>query len=270
MARPRHKGAGENAVKIVTTEFIGSERFLGCSSLKELNQRLREVINDLNDRPMPTYNGRSRREIYESDEKPHMLPVEVPAYEFGEWSEEVTVPLHYYVRSNGTEYSVPYRYVGQKVCLKTTGTMVEVYASGDLIAAHAVATEGQRRVTNPEHLPSNHLVMHDEDHGCIIERAKRMDEVVKDFVSMHIEKHRNTKASSEMCRQFERKIRLHGKAEFVAAVSEAIDRNQIVAAAVYTLLKRTPKQGYDDELISSPRPTGNIRGADYYNNQGDT
>lgn len=270
VARPRHKGAGENAVKIVTTEFVGSEKFLGCGSLEELNQRLREVIDDLNNRPMPTYNGRSRREIYEADEKPHMPPLEIPTYEFGEWSEEVTVPLHYYVRSNGTEYSVPYRYVGQKVSIKTTATMVEIYASGDLIAAHGVAKEGLRRVTMPEHLPTNHLVMHEEDHGCILERARRMGDIVHDFVDMHIEQHGNKKAASAMCRQFERKLRLHGRDTFFAAIKEAIDRRQIFAPAVYALLERQPQHGNEGELPLSPKPTGNVRGSGYYNNQGKT
>lgn len=40
VAQPRHKGAVENAVSIVTNEFIGSERFFGCSSLSEMNDLL--------------------------------------------------------------------------------------------------------------------------------------------------------------------------------------------------------------------------------------
>ena len=88
-AHPRDKGAGENAVKIVESDFIGSERYLGCSSLYELNARLREVVDELNDRPMPTYQGRSRREIFMTEEYPCMRALPATKYEYGEWREGI-------------------------------------------------------------------------------------------------------------------------------------------------------------------------------------
>lgn len=264
ICQPRHKGAVENAVKIITTEFIGSERFLGCTSLHELNLRLRQVIDELNDRPMPTYQGRSRREIFEAEERPFMRPLPAEKYRYGEWKEGITVPLHYHIRAGMTEYSVPHRLAGQKVNIKITSDTVEVYASGILMAVHAIAPAGTRRVTLPEHLPDNHLAMRGHDDESVLELARRLGAVVHKFVARHLEKHANGKAALDMCRQFERKIRHHGSAAFAVALNEAMDRGQINASAVYTLLERSSQARSADELPASPRPSGNVRGPGYY------
>lgn len=263
-ASPRHKGPVENAVKIVEAEFIGTERYLGCSSLKELNTRLLTVVNQLNDRPMPTYQNRSRREIYTADERPHMRPLPVMRYEYGEWREEVTVPLHYHVRVGATEYSVPHRIVGSKVNIKVTSQAVEVHSAGILVAVHAITDDATRRVTSPEHLPDNHLAMTADDHENVLERARRLGSIVLEFVEKHLEIHANGKAARDMCRQFERKIRHHGSSTFFDAVREAIDRDQIAAKAVYSLLERPRPLIGDDDTDTAPLPSGNVRGPRYY------
>lgn len=269
VAQPRHKGAGENAVRIVTTEFIGSERFVGCSSLHEMNLRLRQVIDELNDRPMPSYQGRSRRQIFEAEERPFMRPLPAEKYKYGEWAEGITVPLHYHIRCGGTEYSVPHRLVGRKVNIKVTSDTVEVYASSVVMAVHAIAPPGCRRVTLPEHMPDNHLAMRGHDDDSVLERARRLGATVHAFVTRHLEEHANGKAALDMCRQFERKIRHHGSAALSAALSEAMSRGQINAPAVYALLERPSLASEIMDLPSSPHPSGNVRGPGYYDDEGD-
>ncbi|WP_397210227.1 IS21 family transposase [Paracoccus jiaweipingae] len=264
VAQPRHKGAVENAVKIVTTEFVGSERFLGCSSLHDMNLRLREVIEELNNRPMPTYQRRSRRQIFEAEEHPAMRPLPAEKYRYGEWKEGITVPLHYHIRVGMTEYSVPHRLAGQKVNIKVASDTVEVYASGIVMAVHALAPPDIRRVTLPEHLPDNHLAMRGHDNESVLERARRLGSVVHQFVTRHLEEHANGKAALDMCRQFEKKIRHYGSAAFAAALHEAMNRGQINASAVYTLLERPSQAKHADDLPTSPRPSGNVRGSGYY------
>lgn len=265
----RDKGAVENAVKIIEADFIGAERFLGCSSLKELNTRLLTVVNQLNDRPMPTYQNRSRREIYTADERPHMRPLPAMRYEYGEWQEEITVPLHYHVRIGATEYSVPHRIAGSKVNIKVTSQAVEVHSAGILVAVHAIADEATRRVTSPEHLPDNHLAMTGDDQESVLERARRLGSIVLEFVEKHLEIHSNRKAARDMCKQFERKIQHYGRSTFFDAIREAIEREQITAKAVYSLLDRPRPLIGDDDTDAAPHPSGNIRGPRYYDEEED-
>lgn len=91
---PRDKGMGENAVQQVQRTFLGQERHLYCRSLAELNDRLLDAVNDLNDRPMKSHGGLSRRELFERFEKSALQPLPPNRYEFGEWRTGVTVPAH--------------------------------------------------------------------------------------------------------------------------------------------------------------------------------
>ena len=106
------------------------------------------------------------------------------------------------------------------------------------MAVHALAPPDIRRVTLPEHLPDNHLAMRGHDDETVLERARRLGPVVHEFVVKHLEEHANRKATLDMCRQFERKIRHHGSAAFTLALNEAMERGLINASAVYTLLER--------------------------------
>lgn len=68
-----------------------------------------------------------------------------------------TVPDNYHVEYGGFYYSVPYTSYRQKVTIRATSTIVEVFDSNRIrIASHARRYSGKRYVTDPAHMPEHH------------------------------------------------------------------------------------------------------------------
>ena len=63
----------------------------------------------------------------------------------------------YHVEIATVKYSVPYTFAGQHVDVKITGPTLTVMAGGEVIASHAVSGRRHAFVTDPDHVPAQHL-----------------------------------------------------------------------------------------------------------------
>jgi transposase len=68
--KPRDKAKVEVGVQIAQRWILARLRHQTFFSLEELNARIRELVAELNARPMRTYGGQSRRELFERLDKP--------------------------------------------------------------------------------------------------------------------------------------------------------------------------------------------------------
>lgn len=126
-------------------------RFL---SLGELNDAIREVLGDLNARLMRKL-GASRREFFETIDRPALLPLPVEPYAYAEWRRCRVAP-DYHVEVHGHFYSVPSRLIREVVEARITDTTIEVFHAGKRVAAHPRSALRRRHTTTPEHMPSAH------------------------------------------------------------------------------------------------------------------
>jgi len=136
-ARPykaRDKGAGESNIGVVQRGFFQQVRNRIFYSLQDLNQALREYLERLNREAMKDY-GVSRAQRFE-EEKTHLKPLPPSRFELSEWrAAKVHPDCHIQVEKNF--YSVPFVYVGQKVRVRLTDKMVEIFSEDSLsLAAH--------------------------------------------------------------------------------------------------------------------------------------
>ena len=110
------------------------------------------------DRPSKT-TGKSRRHVYEAEERESLGPLPASPFRF-RYRKEVKVACDYHVPVGRLEerhlYSVPYTCVGQKVTVIWDTETVEVYLKSQRIALHRRRfTTG--RTTEDAHMPANHL-----------------------------------------------------------------------------------------------------------------
>lgn len=271
-ARPmeaRDKGMVENGVLQIKRIFLGKRRNQHFSSLRELNAELLKAVNELNDRPMKGHNGLSRRQIFNQLERDNLHPLPATRYEYGEWSIGITVPKHYHILAGRAEYSVPSKLIGTKVNIKSTTHAVEVYSDGKPAAIHKRSAADTDRSTDVSHLPPNHQAMSSYKRENVLLQAERLGFVAETFVKRHIEAHKNVKAAGDMCQNIERKMREHGREKVEAAIAEATERGQIHATAIYRIIERGLQSYATPSLPKPAAPSGNVRGADYYNSDGE-
>ncbi len=116
---------GEGSVLLVERWILARIRNETFFDLSELNRRLRELIEDLNDRPFQKLPG-TRRSAYEEIDRSALKPLPAQPYQFAEWK-KATVNIDYHVELERHYYSVPYRLLRKKLDLCYTESTVECF-----------------------------------------------------------------------------------------------------------------------------------------------
>lgn len=130
--RPKDKAKVENGVLVAERWILAALRNFTFFSLAELNEKISELREKLNDKPFQKLEG-TRRSHFELLDKPALRPLPETAYEFEEWK-KATVNIDYHIEADGHYYSVPYKYRGQKVDIRIT-RFIRTAAGSALISA---------------------------------------------------------------------------------------------------------------------------------------
>ena len=115
-ARPykaRDKAKVEVGVQVVQRWILARLRHQRFFSLAELNNAIRELLVQLNERPMRGWNT-TRRALYEQLDQPALQPLPATPYEYAEWK-RCRVNLDYHVEIERHYYSVPFQLLRQEV-----------------------------------------------------------------------------------------------------------------------------------------------------------
>jgi len=163
-ARPRHpkdKALVENAVSIVYNWIYGELRNQVFYSLHELNQAIREKLENYNNRPMQKLKI-SRRELFEQIEKDVLKPLPIQRYEFKTFQKgTVGFDYHIYLKEDKHYYSVPYRFRRKEAEILYSYSTVEIYFNNSRLAFHKRDRSPEKYTTLPEHMPPNHRYLSD-------------------------------------------------------------------------------------------------------------
>lgn len=150
---PTHKAKVESGVKVTEQRVLAPLRHRKFFGLEEINEAMRPLLEELNDRPM-SHLGKSRRELYEELDRPALRPLPAVPFEIAEW-DRVRVNVDFHVVFAKHYYSVQYRFIGREVDLRATGRTIEVFLKGERIASHVRDDTPYAYSTLPEHRPEN-------------------------------------------------------------------------------------------------------------------
>lgn len=153
-AKPKDKAKVEGAVLVIQRWVLARLRNLRFFSLEELNLRIAELNDDLNNRLMRKY-GYSRRQLFEQVERDALRALPVEPFEFAEFK-KAKVGIDYHVEFDHHYYSVPYRLVGEVVELRHTVSTIEVLHKHQRVASHIRSARRGQHTTDPAHMPESH------------------------------------------------------------------------------------------------------------------
>ena len=119
--KPRDKAVVENAVKTTYTRIFAPLRHQRFFCLEELNQAIGLQLDLHNQTPFRQQPDSNRKQRFEQEEKTLLKPLPMERYLFKRTA-QVTVMQNCHVPLSADKhyYSVPYRYIGQKVLLQFT------------------------------------------------------------------------------------------------------------------------------------------------------
>ncbi len=167
--KPRDKAKVEVGVQVVQRWILARLRNRRFFSLAELNQAIRELVDQLNDRPMRGW-GTTRRALYEQLDRPALRALPPAPYEYADWK-RCRVNLDYHVEIDKHFYSVPFRLLREEVEARITAKTVEIFHRGKLVATHLRSLRPYRPTTVAEHMPSSHRRYRDWTHERILREA---------------------------------------------------------------------------------------------------
>ena len=156
-ARPRHprdKAKVETGALIAQRWILAVLRKRVFFSLAELNAAIRELLEQLNSRPLRKLK-RSRRELFEALDRPAALPLPALPYEYAEWR-KARVNVDYHLQIDRHFYSVPFQLIGQALDVRMTVAAIEVFNKGQRVVTHTRSSQPNAYTTVPAHMPPEH------------------------------------------------------------------------------------------------------------------
>jgi transposase len=142
-ARPYHpkdKPAVERHVRFVRERFFRGESFI---DLEDVRRRAIHWCRDIAGRRIHGTTRCVPVEIFENEEKPALIPLRPERFVIPLWGTCTVHPDHH-VHFDSAMYSVPTKYVGKDVDVRSDGAIVRIYYGGEAIKTHAQQRRGGR------------------------------------------------------------------------------------------------------------------------------
>lgn len=264
--KPQDKAKAEQGVLFATrwiTAKLLEQQFF---SLEEINTAIAELLPGLNQRSLRDYPG-SRQSRFEENEKQALKPLPTMPYEYSAWQAPQKVPSDYHVKVLGHFYSVPFEKVGERVEIRVSQKVVEIFLHSKCIASHIRNHVEGGVTTNPQHLAPQHSAYQKQSIEHYLEWAAEFGEQTAAVVRAQYEGKRvDSMVANKACSQLQSLARLYDVVEFEAACARAVaiasptvkSVRSILSTGLYKLEQTVkPVQG----LLPLH---DNVRGAGYY------
>lgn len=262
--RPRDKAKVENGVLIVERFILARLRNRRFFSLEELNQAIRELLDELNARLMRKL-GASRRAFFEALDRPALKALPDEPYEYAEWKKCRVAP-DYHVDLHGHLYSVPHALIREVLEARMTGTTVELFHRGRRVASHARSALRNRHTTISEHMPSSHRRYAEWTPARIAREAERVGSATAGLCAAIMRAKPHPEQGFRACLGILRLAKSYGSERLEAACRRGLDIGATTYGSIASILKSGLDRAYREEGTVEPSPIDhtNIRGGGYY------
>lgn len=262
--KPKDKAKVENGVLLAERWLLAPLRNRQFFSLAELNQALGELLPSLNQRPFQKMPG-SRRSLFESLERPALLPLPLMPYQYGEWKKAL-VNLDYHVEADGHYYSVPYQLIKKTVELRLDPKTIECFHLGKRVASHVRSYDCGTYTTLPEHRSPAHRYYLEWTPEKIVQWAETIGPQASNLVKAIMQSRPHPQQGVNSCLGLVKLAKEYGAERLEAACHRALT----IQALSYKSLKSILKHGLDKLSLPAPqspsrsRSHANVRGSQYY------
>lgn len=146
--RPQDKARVENQVAYVRERCFDGETIVSVAQARE---HAAAWCRDVAGARIHGTTRRVPREVYEAEEKTHMLPAPRQPFDVPTWTQAKVHPDHH-IQVARSLYSVPTQHLGQRVDVRVDRASVRIYRGGELVKMHMRVAPG-KRMTDPRDYP---------------------------------------------------------------------------------------------------------------------
>jgi len=264
--RPRDKAKVETGVLIAQRWILAVLRHRTFYSLAELNAAIHECLERLNTRLMRRMR-KSRKELFETLDRPHALPLPPRPYEYAEWR-KATVNIDYHIEVDGHYYSVPFRLLREKLDVRLTVATMEALHKGERVAAHTRSYVRGGHSTLKEHMPPEHRRYAEWSPSRFIQWAGNTGTATAEVVERMLASRTYPEQSYRSCLGIMRLSQQYDPSRVEAAAKRALEFNTCSYRSMRSILALGLdfQAGPEAERQWAPLPLhDNIRGQEFYN-----
>lgn len=263
--RPRDKAKAENGVLVAERWILARLRNRRFYSLAEANAAITELVSWINDRPFKKMPG-SRRELFESLDRPAMGPLPASRYSFATWRLGLKVNIDYHVEDTVTRhyYSLPHQLVGRRVDLRLSATSAEVFCGARRVASHLRSYKAGFS-TDRAHMPESHRRHAEWTPSRIVSWANKTGPATASLCEAILSSRPHPEQGYRSCLGIIRLAARYGAGRLEAASARALAARALSYRSVESILRH----GLDAQLLAQPlvrphRQHQNLRGPTYY------
>jgi transposase len=265
---PKDKALAENMVRNVYMRVFAPLRNNTFYSLNELNNAIRNKLDDFNNRPMQKLKL-SRRQLFEQVEKNELNPLPKERYQLKSFQMNSSVHINYHVelKEDKHYYSVPYKYRGKKVNIIYTKKIVEIFYNSKLrIALHSRETGINKYTTLKDHMASHHKFVAEWNPERIKRWAGKIGKEVENVVDIILKRPVYPEQAFKTCIGIISLAKKYSEVRLNNACKRAHNYDSYSLRSIKNILSKGLDKIEEPELpFDSPLPEHkNIRGGDYY------
>jgi len=270
--KPKDKSKVENAVLVVERWIIARLRHTTFFSLSQLNQAIRLLLNDLNQRPFKKLPG-CRQSQFELLDKPAMRALPNKRYEYVEFK-LARINIDYHFEFDKHFYSVPHHLVKHQVEVQATREGVAAFFKGKQVARHARSYAQGAFSTETCHMPEAHRKQQQWTPGRLLNWAKEIGPNVVELVQHMLARKKHPEQAYRSCLGLLNLSRQYDAPRLDQACQRAVKINSPYIRSVKSILKKAmdqldlplDEQNTDAHSNEETKTSDhdNIRGPEYY------
>lgn len=263
--KPKDKPKAESGVLQAERWILARLRKERFHDLATLNKAMRVHLDWINGRPMK-HVGASRRELYETLDKPALRALPRTRYEVAVYH-KAKVNIDYHVEYEKIFYSVPYVLVGRTLEVRATRTVVDVLDGSVVVATHPRLRKIGDASTLPEHMPSTHRFKADWTPERLVAWAARVGPNVEAVAEAMLTSQEHPEVAFRACLGLIRLETKFGRERTDKACAASL----AMRIGTYRHVKKLLQHGLEEACIPAPPALPaiaethvNIRGATYF------
>lgn len=261
--KPKDKAKAEVGVQIVQRWIVAALRHYVFHSLSQLNAKIRELLNALNERPMKRLK-RTRWELYREWDLPKALPLPKDRFVFHTW-QKAKVGIDYCVQVDKHYYSVPYIHAGREVDVRQGDGKVELFLKGERLALHVRSSVPYGYTILSEHMPERHRKHLSWTPHRLLAWAEKIGPHTRRLIENLLKKKAHVEMAYRPALGILRLSDTYGRTRLEKAARMALESQCLRVAHITQILKRgldkAPEEGVPEKTVAAAE---NVRGAAYF------
>ncbi|MDA3817119.1 MAG: IS21 family transposase [Prolixibacteraceae bacterium] len=265
--KPKDKALVENQVKLIYNRVYARMRNQLFFSLADLNKAIREHTTNHNQTRMQKRDY-CREEHFLSNEKHTLQELPAEAFEIKYYKEyKLAQNNHIYLGEDKHYYSAPYQYIGKKLKVVYTRSMVRIFYHYSLIAVHKRSFVKGAYTTEKDHLCSTHQHYLNRSPEYYQGKASGLSESLGKLVKLMFEQDEYPERLYRSCDGlFSLQKNTHPDT-FNKACQIAIEYKIYSYRFMHNIIKNKMTEHQLVKLDKALPEHNNIRGKEYYHNQ---